>query len=415
MAASHRAKHRVLGLCAGACAFFGGAAASANSPAPFSRPTGVMPGALLERPSPVVVEREDLDIDCTESEGRRHPKCRFVATYHLFNPAANGEELLGAFYSADREAEYHQGTTEPVSATMDGQSVLATATDAELARMDQIVDADVRSRELIAEKKLTLSRRPFHIEVPAGAKKELVFAGELAAFDYRDRNDLGGYAFPAIMMRHPVVGRNDHDQWAEGWDEFYYLVSPIATWAGDPQVHVRIKHKANLDFSSALNRFARERAGDVVTERTVIRAKSGENLRFKIGYSPWPIFNGGPLAGIGPRFGRAELHTRFGYELGISESFILGGVVDTNFEDYVTPAITLDGATPNIFLVIPALSFGVGATAQLRRDTDPRIGIRTQFGLTFPLLSFSFPIDIYPAANSSGSHVEGAFLTQLSF
>jgi hypothetical protein len=35
--------------------------------------------------------------------------------------------------------------------------------------------------------------------------------------------------------------------------------------------------------------------------------------------------------------------------------------------------------------------------------------------MSWPILSILFPIDIYPAPNGSGSHVEGSFVTQLSF
>jgi hypothetical protein len=147
----------------------------------------------------------------------------------------------------------------------------------------------------------------------------------------------------------------------------------------------------------------------------VLRAKSGENLRYRLSHDPFPIRNGGPVVGLGPRIGRAELRTRLGYELGIGRSYILGLNADTNFSDYVTPALTIDAATPNVAFMIPSLSFGIGGTAEFRRDAATRFGIRTQFGISWPLLSVTFPIDVYPAPNSSGSHVEGAFLTQLSF
>lgn len=390
--------------------------ASANSPAPFSRSKGMVSGAMLERPTPVVVDREDLDIDCTEATNPDkpiHPRCKFVATYHLRNPTAEAEELLGAFYTAER-AEEHGGQVDAVKVQMDGKSAWAYAADEQLARMDEIVRADAATRGFAAEKDLTLRREPFRAVVPAGEAKDLVFSGELAAIDYVDRYD-HGWVFPAVMMRHVLVGRHDTSDWREGSDEFYFLVSPLATWAGDPVVRVRIKHWASADFGSSTTRFDRERSEGVVTESATLRARSGQNLHFRVGYSPSPVYNGGPLVGIGPRLGRAELHTRLGYELGIARNFILGLVADTNFDRYVTPALTLDFATPNIAIIIPSLSLGVGAAAQLRKDAEPRLGVRTQLGVSLPILSFTFPIDVYPAPNSSGSHVEGAFLTQLSF
>ena len=43
------------------------------------------------------------------------------------------------------------------------------------------------------------------------------------------------------------------------------------------------------------------------------------------------------------------------------------------------------------------------------------MGLRGQLSLNWALLGITFPVDVYPVAGSSGSHVEGSFLTTLSF
>lgn len=392
--------------------------AEANSPAPFSRPRGLLPGALVERPSPVIVEREDLDIDCTG--GVEHPPCRFVATYHLRNPAANDEELLGAFYVAearpyDPEHELPPPPLPDVAIAFEGKDAQTEATEEQLARMDRIVGGDPGVKaQLESNGGLTLNRVPYRFTIAAGARASLVFSGPLNAVSYADEGGYSGFILPAIEARHGFLGPNKSTDFAEGCDDFLYLVSPLANWAGDPRVHVRIRHEERANFDGKDLHFASARTGDVVTESIVLDAKRRQNLRFGFSFGHL-LHHGGPLLGIGLRFGRAELHTRFGYEFGIGKSLFVSGVVDTNFDDYLTPAVTIDAATPNLVFVFPALSFGVGATTQFRKDAATRVGIRTQFGLSWLFFALSFPIDIYPVASSSGSHVEGGFLATISF
>jgi hypothetical protein len=94
---------------------------------------------------------------------------------------------------------------------------------------------------------------------------------------------------------------------------------------------------------------------------------------------------------------------------------LLGLSAETNFDHYVTGALVLDAASPNFLLIFPSLSVGGGVVTQWRHDAPTRPGGRFQLGISWPLVSLSFPIDYYPVSNSSRSHFEGAFLTQLSF
>jgi hypothetical protein len=269
----------------------------------------------------------------------------------------------------------------------------------------------------VEERALTLRRDPFRIVVAPGGGADLVFEGTLDPVRYDTRGEAnGGYVLEPIYTRHALLGPNRELAWSATDDEFLYLVSPISHWAGDPEVHVSVRHRAASDFTATSpTGFVTERSGSIVTERAVVRASSGANLRFRLSYMPPSLHHGGPVVGIGPRIGREELRVRLGYEVGISTYMILGAAADTNFDDYVTTASTLDFATPCFLFIVPSLSAGAGVPVQFRRDVAARVGVRGQLGLSWPLLSLLFPIDVYPAPSSSGSHVEASFLVQLSF
>ncbi len=397
-----------------AVASFDGAA-KANAPAPFSRPTGAAAGLVTERASPVRVVREQLDVDCARQSSPVHPSCTFVATYELDNPASNEEELLGAFYTAESAGGRGSGDdpSPPVRAELDGVDVGATAKDSQLTRMDAIVHEDPDLRSLEERSPLQLRRSPFRIVVAGHAKARLVFRGELAPTMFASRRP-AAYELPPIAVRHVALGGNRD---ASSEEEFLYLISPIRRWSGDAEVHIRVRYRRQSSFSPAApsTSWSRVDEGDVSTSSTVVRAAAGENLRFRLSVGMSPLVNGGPVVGIGPRIGREELRVRLGYEVGIASFMVAAASVETNFDEYLTAAMTLDFATSSLMYVIPSLAVGVGAAAQLRTHAPTRVGGRTQLTVSWPLVSFTFPIDVYPVAGSAGSHVEGAFLTQLSF
>ncbi len=393
--------------------------AEANSPAPFRRPTGAVPGIVIERTSLTLVEREDLVIDCAKDETPIHPDCTFVATYHLRNPTDSEEELLGAFYTAERTVP-HGGkrTPPPIAITFDGADAHAEATPEQVERMDAIVRKDPTIQPVLDANKLDLRRQAFRIRVAAGSKGTLVFQGALDPIELESTDSsYGGYSLPAIYARHPLFGPRHQSSWQGSADEFFYLISPIRGWAGDPEIHVSIRHRSENDFEATglAGRFAARREGNVTTQSIVVRASSGQNLRFRLAFPEPFIHNGGPLIGLGTRLGRTEFRMRVGYELGLSNFMILGAVAETNFRDFLTAALTLEAATPVLAIIVPSLSFGAGPAVQFREDTPTRVGGRAQIGISWPILGLSFPIDVYPRENSSGSHVEGALVVRLSF
>lgn len=391
--------------------------ASANAAAPFSRPTGAVPGLVVERRSPVVVEREDLLIDC--ADGPLHPRCRFTATYHLRNPTGDEEELAGAFYALERARSEVQEQTDVVDVTLDGVDVRSDLGDELQVRLDQIVRKDAEVAAILANADGgALVHSGFRITLAAGRRARLVFSGELKPIGYRDEAARDGYVFPAIYTRHPFVTGSGAAEWSGSAEDFIYLVSPIAEWAGEPDVFVTVRHHPQASFhpqSGDAMRFERAAASGVVSERTVLRGAGRRNIRFGLRRAA-PVFHlGGPVFGIGPRIAREELRVRLGWEVGLFRSLVLDTVVETNFDYYLNAAMTLNAASPSVLGIIPSLGLGAGGVAQLRDGVEPRGGVRGQLTVSLAMLSFAFPIDYFPAASSSGSHFEGAFLTQLSF
>jgi hypothetical protein len=404
MARRHR--HGLLALSLGVAT---AKSAPANAPAPFSRPTGAVPGVVVERASPVRVEREELAIDCTGVGAPLHSTCTFRATYFLANPTDAEEELVGAFYTL---------RSGGVEARLDGVAVHADLTPEQVERLDAIVRDDPAIAELTTgDGALNLVREGFRIVVRPAARARLVFTGPLQPTRFIDDNPREGYAFPPLYTRHPFGTSSGSLAWSRGAEDYLYLVSPISKWAGDPEVVVTIRHDARTDFHLVSPRASATtmRDGNVETERLVFRASSRENLRFGLAYTPPFLKNGGPVLGIGPRIGREELRVKTGYDVGLSSFMVLGGSAETNFDRYITGAVVLDAATPSFVGVIPSLSAGAGVPVQFRHGEPTRVGARFQIGISWPLVGISLPIDVYPTGNSSGSHVEGAFMTQVSF
>ncbi len=386
--------------------------AQANAPAPYSRPAGAARGVVVERPSPLAVEREELDIDCTGGGTPLNPTCTFVATYHLFNPTNAEEELLGAFYalgSGDDDAR--------VEAKLDGQSVRAEATPEQLARMDDIVRRDPEVRALTVYGKRLL-RTPFSIRVAPSARAKLVFSGELAPLvSERRERGMHGYTLPAIVARHLAFSATSRERWTSSVDELIYVASPLATWAGDPEIHVTIRTLRANDFvpQSLDGAWTESSEAGARVSRATFRASTKQNVAFRVTHRPSPLYNGGPLVGIGPRLGREELRLRAGYEIGIGSSLIAGLAAESNLQEYVTVVPTVELASPNVIAIIPSLAIGAGMPVQARKSEPARVGGRVMLTISWPVLSVLFPIDIYPEPGASTSHVQGSFMTQLSF
>lgn len=411
------------------CALVAPAVARANAAAPFSRDTSGPTGVFFERATTIRVEREELVIVC---EGTRHPTCRFEATYFLHNRGGSAEELLGAFYElleprllgavhdpeTPRAHESRSRGPGEVSVKLDGAPVDREATAEQLARMDALVLADEAVAKDVRDGSRHLHRSPFRLSLGPDARARLLFAGELSPTEFRHEGALQPYTPPAVAVRHPVFGATDSSRWVDTSDAFVYLITPLSGWAGDPEITVTIRHDAGAHFApESPTSWSSARGAGVaeVVERTTMRPSAKQNLRFRLERSSFPLKNGGPLVGMGPRIGREELRLRAGFEVSGPAFLVYGLAVETNLERYATGVATVEVATPSLFYVIPSAAFGVGLPVQWRKDEPTRVGARGVLTLSWPVLSFLFPVDVYPTPNSSGSRVEGSFLTQLSF
>jgi hypothetical protein len=375
---------------------------------------------VLERPSPLTVEREELAVDCALNEAVIHADCTFTATYFLHNPTASVEEVLGAFYTVElahsARGRASESSLVPVEASLDGRPASAEATPEQLERMDQIVLSDPEAARAVGGE-IALVRVPFRVVVEPGAHVRLLFHGPLNPTKFEDDRPLHGYTIPAIIARHVLLAPKEDESWTHTAEDYLYLISPLSTWAGDPEVVVSVRYHERNDFtpSSPSGAWTTSTEGGITTSRTVVRASARKNLRFRLAYKAFPIINGGPLVGIGPRIAREELRVRAGYEISGPEFLIYGIAAESNFDTYFTGVATIEAATPNLIFIFPSLALGLGVPVQVRHAEPTRVGGRLEFTASFPVLSFVFPVDFYPVANSSGSHWEGAFLTQLSF
>lgn len=393
--------------------------AAANAPAPYSRAVGTTPGVVLERASPVVVEREELLLDCVDGSGQLSPACSATATYHLFNPTGADEELLGAFYTVSEgrgDRDRPNVLDDTTTITLDGASVTTRASEEQLAKMDAIVARDPAATSV--GRQITLRRAPFLLRVRAGARATLVFQAELLPLHSTQIGEgPSSYAFPAISTRHVVFQSSARHTWTRSTDDFLYLASPLSTWAGDPEIAVEIRSHASNGFSTeepAGGWSIVEEAG-IRTARTSFRASSRKNVGFRLEHAPFPVKLGGPFVGGGPRIARDEMRFRGGWEVGFGSTWIAGLAVETELDQFFTAAATLEAATPNVLILIPSVAAGLGVPVQVRRGEATRVGARAQLAVSWPLVTLVFPLDLYPAGNSSGSHAEGAAYAQFSF
>lgn len=401
--------------------------AHANAPAPYSRPVGAMPGMVIERPSPLVVEREELVVDCAKGGFQFHAQCTFMATYFLLNPAANEEEVLGAFYSVESagavsHTESGVAREGEVAIAVDGKSASAEATPEQIATMDAIVLADPEIAREVAigeggRRERVLVAAPFRVTVAPGARARLVFTGSLRPTHFEDDRPNRGFTLTPILTRHVLVSPQEETVWGSSAEDFLYLVSPLRSWAGDPDVAITVKvpRRNDVTVSEPDTRWDAATEDGIQIRRTVVKARARKNLRFRVAYNHFAIVNGGPLLGVGPRIAREELRVRAGYELSGPDYMIYGVAAETNFDTYVTAVATAEIATPNVLAIFPSFALGLGVPVQFRRAEPTRVGGRGELTLSFPLVSFLFPVDFYPVPSSSGSHWEGAFITQLSF
>lgn len=98
----------------------------------------------------------------------------------------------------------------------------------------------------------------------------------------------------------------------------------------------------------------------------------------------------GPISGEG---GRGEL--RVGYELSIVDWVIVGVGFETDF-DSIAETLLVELATPEIAIIIPSLSVGVGAVFRQLGPREPDAALRLALGYQYSALGAYVSFDYWP-------------------
>ncbi len=374
--------------------------ASANAAAPYRRDPGAAGGAFVAGQTSLVVEHETLVIDCVEAE-RNDTECRFEALYDVANPTDTDEEVLGVFFGA---------SPEEMTVSMDGVDVRRAVKSEQVEEAARSIPKDAADRgetERAVDPRRTTG---FTVAVRAHDRKRVRFAGRLEpTYTYQEHD---GYALPAIKTRHVFLGTEPrHHKRAE----YTYLVSPIRTWGGRPPVDVTVRSSPSWAFQPEDHRWTTTREDGRMVSRLLTTAEQTSRLVYAFEISPPSVYFGGPFAAVGPELEDAGPRWRAGVEMGLGPSFILSAAFES-FEEKTRKSYTIvpafEATTPNVFVFIPALSAGLGVPVQVHSVGPPRVGVRAQVGLAFPLLSFFVPLDVY---FDDGARGQLAFMTQIGF
>lgn len=370
-------------------------AAHANAAAPFHRDPTATASAFVTGQTSLVVEHETLTIDCTE----KPEECRFEAIYDVANPTDTAEEVLGVFIGSPSES---------TTITIDGASARTEVSREQLEKtFESIPKPEKDSGAEIPEMNPSRSTG-FTVRVDPGAKKRITFKGVLVP-TYTSEDHTSGYDIPAIKARHVWYSAKVR---SERRIEFTYLLSPLSTWGGTPNIDVTITTSTAVGFDSA---WTTETQGNRRTARITTTAAKVPALRFSEMIAP-PIFvNGGPFIGAGAEFEEPGGRLRAGYEIGLSD-FMLASLAFELYggrlrHDY-TIVPTFEVATHNIFFFIPAISAGVGIPVQLHDVGPAQVGARVVVGLSFPIVSILVPVDVY---FDDPGHPKAAFVGQIGF
>ncbi|WP_225410255.1 hypothetical protein [Stigmatella hybrida] len=349
-------------------------AASTRTPSAFA----LSPGSARTRSE---VLGEELSFDCSGAE--REEACRFEARYRLRNSTSEAEVIDAAFLGI-RVSE--------VSVAFDGEPLPVA--------QGQRDPPESTSEEALGRLARTaVERFGFTLTLPPERGGELVVRGVVRL----ERRFLpSGYEWPAVHARHVLL--SSKTQRATYWD-IDYLLGPIRTWAGSPELHVTVRIPSAWEVGSSPDASARtlpEPAGwqvrrqgaHAVAERRIEGASAPEWFNIALTQrKPWWT-PGGVQLGVGARLGNASrFMARLGYQLAAPESFLHSLSVETDFREQLVLTPLTQYATPQI-LIIPSLGLGVGVPVQVRPDARP--GVRVLVDLHLGPAGAALSWDHYP-------------------
>ncbi|RKG96861.1 hypothetical protein D7V97_35085 [Corallococcus sp. CA053C] len=323
---------------------------------------------------------EKLDFDCAEVE--HEAVCHFEARYRLRNGTPEAEVIDAAFLGL---------RTREVSVQFDGEPLPVTEGQA-----DPMGPTSGSAR--LAQS--PVERFGFTLTLPPGREGELLVRGLMQL----ERRFLpSGYVWPAVQARHALLSPGPAR--ATHWD-IDYLLGPIRTWAGNPNLHVTVRVPSAWEVGSSPDASAhtlpvatgwrlRHEDAHGVAERRLTAASAPEWLNVTL-TKPKPWWTpGGVQLGLGARLGDdSRFMARLGYQFAGPESFLHSLSVETDFREQVVLTPLTQYATPQV-AIIPSLGLGLGIPVQVLPEARP--GLRLLADLHFGPLGAALSWDHYPA------------------
>ena len=335
-----------------------------------SHPAGPAGAVAVTPGTPLVVEREHLEIDC-------RTECRFRATYAIVNPTAASVRTLAVFWGGGGNIEL----------SVPGKAARVLP-DEEL----EAVKRAYRSLEEPPDSVPSPHPEGIDLELAPGARVELVAHGELDAGWSGNR----GYAVEPVYARHSVF--QPARPFAGITTASYYL-SPIRTFrsAGPITLVVRPASDAVATLETIDGRL--EALPLDSSGRAVIAPDRARMLHLSFdGRRSFHV--GGPFVGIGGAFGGSGrgLRLRAGWEIAAPSWLFWSATAETNASDLFVVTPLIEVATDQV-LILPSLGLGVGAP--IRIEPDRAVGARIQGSLGVYKLGLIGVLDHYPSASET--------------
>lgn len=115
---------------------------------------------------------------------------------------------------------------------------------------------------------------------------------------------------------------------------------------------------------------------------------------------PSVIQHGGPVLAAGVRLGLNEeddgrFLLRAAYELALEGHFIGSVSFETDFES-IYESIVIEAASPELLIIVPSLSAGVGLVARQLGNRDANAGLRLRVGMNFIAIGVTCDFDYWP-------------------
>lgn len=342
----------------------GNIAALATAPSTLARPRALAP-------TPLVIAREELRIDCGESV--QISGCRFEARYHVRNPTAETQSIVAAFYGEHCSS---------VDVRVEDRSLLRALSADERTALDAAARGALPTPSPSARPPRNATETGFDLSVGAGATVVLVARGVLDAAS-GDR-----FSGEAMQVRHPLLFRARAGRTVD----LEYDVSPIRTWGsvGPITVSIRVAEgwRAHTNAGAALQG---ESSFSVTPERV-------PTLRIRLERAPGVLRHGGPYVAAGGAIGSsAPFRLRAGYEIAAPSWLVYALAVETDAVRSVLVTPSVEASLPWIFPIgwLPAFSVGVGVPVQVTPVL--RAGFRAMVGAQYPVVGFTTSVDVFPA------------------